>query len=200
MNHIGVAHRGVEPAMTQLMAIEVDGPDECLRVVAATEHCRVVRSVETGHGSQIALATVSASVAPFGCIFGLRILRIDAERTVRIVPCCVNGVAVFSTEHRHIFRSLQDVSAVLAIELLVVCRLKNRLIGGGFRHIVALCVQRTGRRLAHQLGRTVAIEVVDQELRVVSACTDVRAEVDSPHQGAVELQAINIDRTGDATM
>ena len=47
--------------------------------------------------------------------------------------------------------------------------------------------------LADELGTTVAIEVVDEELRVVGPGTDVLSQVDTPELGAVELVGIEVD-------
>ena len=43
------------------------------------------------------------------------------------------------------------------------------------------------------LGPAVAVEVVDEELRVVRAGADVHAEVDAVQQRAVELVGVDVD-------
>ena len=59
---------------------------------------------------------------------------------------------------------------------------------------------RAGCGLQHRLGATVAVEVVDEELRVVGAGADVHAEVEAVEQRAVELVGVDVDGPGPAEL
>ena len=68
-------------------------------------------------------------------------------------------------------------------------------VGLGVADHFALAVDGAVGGFAGDLGAPVAIEVVDHELRVMRALADVFAEIDRPHQRAVELVGLQ-DRIG----
>ena len=70
------------------------------------------------------------------------------------------------------------------------------LVGCHLIHIVTLSVLRPWSRLTHQFCASVAIKVINHELRVVGTGTNVHAEVDTPQLAAVEFVTVKKDIIG----
>ena len=129
--HLRLAGGGMEPAVNQLSAVEIDGPHKSLGVVAAAEHCRGLHAVEIGHGSQEAVATSAVAVAPTAGIGRRHILGVDAEGAVGIIPSGVDGMAVGTAEHGEKFGAFEHISVAVAIALRVLRLAFNGVVGGG---------------------------------------------------------------------
>ena len=107
----------------------------------------------------------------------------------------MDGSTRQAIEHGQIFLSAIDTSGRRAPVLFIVGSLDS-VVSSRLIHVVACTVLGAGSRLAHHLSQTVAIEVIDHELRVVGTGTDVHAEVDAPQLRTVELIAVDKDIVG----
>ena len=200
------AGRGVEPLSVQAGAVEADGPDVSLGVVAAAEDAAgaLVGTVDVGDGSEETLRAVAVVVAPeargqaahfaqlraalgeVGPAVGILRTRSGASRQV---PRGVYGGTRLAIEYGEVFRALQNVAVAVAV-VAVIGVGEDGSVGSRLVDVVALSVDGARRRLAHHLGAPVAVEVVDHELRVVGAVADVLPQVDAPEQLTIRQLAI----------
>ena len=61
-------------------------------------------------------------------------------------------------------------------------------------------VNRSIRRLASHLGASIAIQIVNHELSVMFALTNIYAEIDPPQKSPIELVGIQNGLTGNSRM
>ena len=95
-------------------------------------------------------------------------------RTVGIVPYCVHSSTCLAVEDGQVFRTFQHAPVATYIARRVVGALDVAVVGS-CRHVVTLTIDRAWRRFTHHLCLTVAIEVVDHKLRIVSTRADIPA-------------------------
>ena len=156
----GVA--GVErPDVRERAVAPVPGREHRARVVAARHHQARPLAVEIRDGGEEAVDAVAVGVAPVAD----RAARDDVGRGRQRGA----GLAVEDGEE---LGPGQDVARRVAP------------VGGGIADHGARAVNGAVRGLARDLGFAVAVEVVDDELRVVRARADVAAEVDPPQPRA----------------
>ena len=172
----------MEPAGFQLLPVEVDGPDIGEGIVASAEDAAgiTVRTVEIGGGSEVTLTAVAivaliilaAAVVPIegAC----RLAQFGFGIAGGVVGNRVDGGTCLSIEYSQVLMTTVNATCTCAMVLCIVGSL-DLLVGGSLVHIVALAIFGAGGRLAHQFGLAVTVVVVDLELGVVGASTDVHA-------------------------
>ena len=104
------------------------------------------------------------------------------------------GATGLPVEYGEVFRSREDASALVTIVGLIVV-FPYLVIIGSLRDVTSCAIHRTRCCLADEFGMSVAVEVVDHELRVVGTGTDVFTQIDAPKFRAIQLKAVDDDIT-----
>ena len=159
------------PAFLEVLAVKIVSDKVGHRVVTAVHDNARMHAVKVGHRRKHAFAAVAVGVTP-------------GIRNIALGPI-VNRGHFFTrapVEHSQVLVAAHNAAARRPVILACVA---NHL---------SLAVDRTVGSLHHDFGNSVAIEVVDHELRVMRTGADVLAEVDSPEAGAVKLHAVDKHR------
>ena len=104
----------------------------------------------------------------------------------------MNGTSCLTVEHGEVFGSGEDASALVTI-VGVVVSLTDVSIVGSLGYITSCAVDGTWRRLADEFSMSVAVEVVDHELRVMGTGSDILTQIDAPKFRAIQLKAVDDD-------
>ena len=194
----------MKPFGRKLLSVKIHSPKIGSGIVAtAHDGTRtLVCPIEISHTSQIAVATVAIVylIAPSRRIgrvtllqsLALSHLRSYTERTVWIIPYSMNRLAGKSVEYRQHLWPSHDSTYIVAIigaivYLFYVC------ICSSPTHEFSFSIHRTSRCLADHLRLAIAIEIVNQELGIVSTSTDILSQVDAPELLAIEFVTIEDD-------
>ena len=188
----------MQPAGLQFRSVEIDSPNVGKGIIASAEHAtrKGIWASQISYGRQIALTAVTIVTTVF---LAATVVPVERSRSlaqlsfgvaVGIVGDGVDSSPGLSVEHGEILLSAVDTSGLSTPILGVVSGL-DQFIGSHLIHIVTLSVLRPWSRLAHQLCASVAIKVVNHELRIVGTGTNVHAEVDTPKLCPVELIAVD---------
>lgn len=98
---------------------------------------------------------------------------------IRVIEYCAERTAVNPVEDREILLSSVDTPTLITPVASVVDSSDERVVGS-LADIMSATVYRSRSRLADKLRPAVSVEVVDEELYVVSTGTDIRSEVQGP--------------------
>ena len=79
----------------------------------------------------------------------------------------------FPIEYRQVLVTAIDATRAFCYPILAIVGNLNLIISSSLVHVVSLTVFRTRSRLAHHFRLSVTVVVVDLELRVMGAGTDV---------------------------
>ena len=172
----GVA--GVErPDAAQGVVAPVPRGEHGPRVVAARHHQARPLSVEVRNRGEEAVDAVAVGVPPVADGAARHDVRSGGERA-----------AVQAVEDGEKLGARQDVAGGVAP------------VGGRVADHIAGAVDRSIGGLAGDLRPAVAVQIVDDELRVMGAGADVAPEVDAPQPCPGQRVGVEIDRAGVAAL
>ena len=147
---------GVEgPAVLQFSSVPVPGGNDAAGIVATAEDGRREPPTEIGDGGEVAFGAVAIVIAPATQVAPLGNVWLG-----------VHDRAGESVEDAEILWPAQD-AAYVATALVAA------MVGSRVTDDAAKSVARSVGSLHHQLGASVAVEVIDHELRIVGTGTDV---------------------------
>ena len=170
-----------EPLHLEFLAVPVPGGEGGAGVVAAAHHRARADAVQVGDGGQVAVGAVGVGVSPGA------VLAAAGDIVHR-----GHGGAGTAVEDGQVLVALHDAAEGPAAVFAVV--------GVGVADDLAGAVHGGVGGLADQLDTAVAVQVIDDELRVVGACADIAAQVDAPQALAAELEAVDVDLAGVAVV
>ena len=104
----------------------------------------------------------------------------------------VDGIAILSTEHGEVFRSLHYASTGSAV-VGVVVGMDYGGIGGSCCHVLPLAISGSRCCLANNFRLSIVVEVINEELGVVCPSPDVLAEIDAPQLPSIKLVSVDDD-------
>ena len=134
-------------------------------------------AIQVASRSQVAFATVTVVVAPVAlAILALHML-VDVSTRHKINRR--NRSAISTAENGQVFRSLEHKAVAVTVILGLVA------------HSLARTINRSVGSLHNHFGFAIAVVVKDLELRVMSTCADILAEVNAPKALAIQLVGIN---------
>ena len=142
-------------------------------------------AIEVCHSCEIAFAAVAVVVAPVfdDVAWWLVIDGLECPASLSVEDCEEFGTIEDSATHTCF------LLAALAFDVLhddAICH----PVGVGIADYVALSVCGAVGCLADEFGSSVAVEVIDEELRVVCSGADVAAHVDAPEPFTCEFVAV----------
>ena len=181
------------PTILEFLAIPIPGGKDGSSIVTTAKNGTGTMSVEIPHSSQHTVATVGIVVAP--------ILKVAALGDVGFG---VHGCTCQTIEHGDVFGTREDTSrhgtalAIVPAPFAAWRRLRCFVSLGGTMPIIglrvaddfALAINRTIGGLDHHFGKSVAIEVIDDERHIMCATAYVDTHVDAPKQSTVKPIAI----------
>ena len=170
-----------EPFHREVLAVPVPGGEGGAGVVAAAHHRARADAVKVCDGGQVAVGTVGVAVTP-GAVLA----------PVGDIVHRGHGGARTAVEDGQVFLARHDAAQRRALVLAVV--------GVGIADDLAGPVDGRVGSLADEFCTAVAVQVIDDELRVVGACADVAAQVVPPQALAAELEAVDVNLAGIAVV
>ena len=190
--------RRMEPLLLQLLPIEAHSPDKSIGVIATREDAvgTTFGSVEMCHSCQIALTAVAivgivllaTSVVPVECACSG---TTQACIAVGVIIYGVDGTTGKAFKHRQVFMTTNDATVVVTmvggVRGIADNGQRSRLV-----HVFTLSVLRTRSCLTHQLGSSVAIQVIHHVLCVVGTGADVHTQIYAPQQFSILLRSTSM--------
>ena len=197
------------PAAGERVGAPVPGGDVGAGVIAATKNSARPLTVEKRDAREEAIQPVAIAVAPDSAdACGGRIVVVVVGVALGIKRRGCKFFAGETVEHAEKFWAGEDVAvhAVGAGRAIIIGVVEGRMrpVGGlPFREaadVIAQTILRARAGAAHDLGFAVAVEIVNHEVHVMRAGTDIGAEINAPEPRAVQFVAVQIRVTGEAAL
>ena len=114
------------------------------------------------------------------------------EGSVGLIPDGMHRLSGFAIKDCKQFGTCHNATSRIAIIGSIV-QFSDSGIHSRIAHKLSLGIYRTRRCLADHLRLAIAIEIIDQELGIVSTGTDILTQIDAPELGSIQLIAVEDD-------
>ena len=114
------------------------------------------------------------------------------EGSVGLIPDGMHRRSGFAIKDCKQFGTCHNATSRIAIIGSIV-QFSDSGIRSRIAHKLSLGIYRTRRCLADHLRLAIAIEIIDQELGIVSTGTDILTQIDAPELGSIQLIAVEDD-------